>query len=48
MTREVWTISELLDELDGLGLIITDQDLIEETLEEFGFNSNSSVLTENQ
>lgn len=37
------TITELLDELDGSGLIITDCDDIENALIEMGF-ANSSVV----
>lgn len=37
------TIAELIDELDGSGLIITDDTTIEETLAELGFTWNSKV-----
>jgi hypothetical protein len=44
--RMNWTIEELLEELDGCGLIITDRELLKETLRyldlslEFSFKSD--------
>ena len=40
-----FTLSEILMELDGSGLIITDQDEIEKTLIELGFTSETEVQT---
>jgi len=41
--NENWTVSELLLELDGAGLVITDQDGLERELEYLGFSGNSLV-----
>jgi len=37
------TIEELLDALDGAGLVITDLELIEDTLNEMGLSLTSMV-----
>lgn len=37
------TIKELLQELDGAGLIITDDDIIDEALEEMGIDGNTEI-----
>jgi len=39
------TIEELLDALDGSGLVITDLELIEDTLNEIGLALTSAVET---
>jgi hypothetical protein len=37
------TISQLLESLDGYGLILTDNDLIQERLTELGMRRNTKV-----
>jgi hypothetical protein len=41
-----WTIEESLNELDGCGLVITDEDLIVETLEALGFSLKFSFKSD--
>jgi len=38
-----WSLEEILMELDGAGLIITDQDLLLETLDILGFDPKIEV-----
>ncbi|MFA5152739.1 MAG: hypothetical protein WC554_09285 [Clostridia bacterium] len=40
-----YTIREILDELDGAGLVITDQDEINNTLKDMGINIETEVQT---
>jgi len=40
-----YTIREILEELDGAGLIVTDQEEIEFALKDMGIDINTSVQT---
>jgi hypothetical protein len=40
-----YTIREILEELDGAGLIITDQEEVEETLKDMGIDIETGVQT---
>lgn len=42
------TIRDLLELLDGSGLVVTDDDLIDETLAEAGLSQESEIVTGNQ
>ena len=44
--REVWTIEDLISELDGAGIVITDWDEIECQLERFGFTRDDLLYIE--
>jgi hypothetical protein len=37
------TVQEFLDELDGAGIVITDPDLLEETLTSLGFHLDTEL-----
>ena len=37
---EIYQVLDLLDKLDGYGLLITDDDLLRERLKEFGIKEN--------
>jgi len=45
MINEKWSISELLMELDGAGLIVTDQCLVIDTLNQLGFDENKNLIS---
>jgi hypothetical protein len=45
MNNEKWSISELLMELDGAGLIVTDQNLVIDTLNQLGFDENKNLVS---
>lgn len=38
-----WTILKLLQELDGAGLIITDEEILKTTLDWYGFKLDAQV-----
>lgn len=40
---ESWTLWELLQELDGAGIIITDEEILKTTLNWYGFKLETQV-----
>lgn len=41
------TIKELIEELDGYGIVCSDDELIEERIRELGYDPDSELPTDN-